>query len=200
MGVKRSFCRLSVAGGSGVSEGGWTQGLKYSGVSGLDTQDEHARRKHQISLKGKQTVNVFPRGCVRSSLITVYKRATGHSCFVFWCYYSWWFALVHLISSCLREQIAGNRRTTFTHERVSLKFDLMLLLVVDKFYGDFNVHMVQRCCSCMFVYFNIFKYIICLNIGQGVLCRSIYIFGKWSAQFGAGFSGRTLVTIITLLF
>lgn len=67
-----------------------------------------------------------------------------------------------------------NRRTTFTHERVSLKFDLMLLLEVGKFYGDFNVHMVQRCCSCMFVYFHL-RHIICLNIGQGVLCRSIYI-------------------------
>ncbi|XP_011603411.2 protein rapunzel isoform X1 [Takifugu rubripes] len=33
MGVKRSFCRLSVAGGSGVSEGGWMQGLEYSGDS-----------------------------------------------------------------------------------------------------------------------------------------------------------------------
>lgn len=154
MGVKRSFCRLSVAGGSGVSEGGWMQGLEYSGDSGLDTQDEHARRKHQISLKGKQTVNVFPWGCVRSSLITVYKRATGYLCFMFWCYYSCWFALIHPISVCLREQIARNRWTTFTHERVSLKFDLMLL-EVGKLYGDFNVHIVQRCCSCMFVYFNL---------------------------------------------
>lgn len=43
------------------------QGLKYSGDSGLDTQDEHARRKHQISLKGKQTVNVFTV-CVMCSI------------------------------------------------------------------------------------------------------------------------------------
>lgn len=67
MGVKRSLCRLSVAGGSGVSEGSSMQGLEYFGDSGLDTQDEHEGRKHQITLKGTQTVNLFLFGCVRSS-------------------------------------------------------------------------------------------------------------------------------------
>lgn len=117
-GVERSFCRVSVAGGSGVSV--LDAGVFWKFRSGHAVRK--TRRKHQLSLKGTQTVNVFTRGCVQTAARGEFNARLQTCDRVFN------FRVLVLLQQqiCARlahsSPVQGNRflscRNTFTHERV----------------------------------------------------------------------------------